>query len=97
MGKEVKVVLKDNRVVYGRLSCMDKGRNLFLVDCIMKTDQEYIAPINDSLKFYVHRENQALRFLNDISLDGFNNDKHLIGNVVVPGSEIERFMVKTDD
>ena len=57
MGKEVKVELKDKRVVYGRFSCMDRGRNLFLVDCIMKTEGEYIAPVNESLKFYVHREN----------------------------------------
>jgi len=39
MGKDVKVVLKDGRVVYGRLSCMDRGKNLFMADCIMKTDK----------------------------------------------------------
>ena len=29
-----------------------------------------------------------------MSLDGFNDDKHLIGNVVIPGSEIDKFMVQ---
>lgn len=35
MNHEVKVILKDKRVIYGRLTCIDKQRNLVIQECIM--------------------------------------------------------------
>lgn len=107
INKSVKITLDDNRVVYGTLHCIDKQRNMVLIDAIQELDQKYVAPINESLNFYVKNENKSQKYIeypenvkNDESLlkkadKEFWRNKFYVGQVIVPGKNIVKLEIQT--
>ena len=63
IGKYVRVVLTDERRIYGNLHCIDKHKNMVIIDAIQEINEKYVAPINETLKFFVKNELRPEKYL----------------------------------
>jgi small nuclear ribonucleoprotein (snRNP)-like protein len=103
----VKITLDDGRVVYGTLHCIDKQKNMVLVEAIQEMDQQFVAPVNESLNFYVKNENKSQKYIeypesvkNDENLlkqvdREFWRNKFYVGQVIVPGKNIKKLEIQS--
>lgn len=108
LGKPVRVELSDGRRVYGNLHCVDKKKNMVLIDALEEVAPEYIAPINDHLTFFVKNDlklEKYLRLDEKIKSDEealkqldskFRKGKFFIGQVIIPGKEIVKLETQQD-
>lgn len=108
LGKPVRVELSDGRRVYGNLHCVDKNKNMVLIDALEEVAPEYIAPINDHLTFFVKNDlnlEKYLRLDEKLKSDeaglkeldsSFRKGKFFIGQVIIPGKEIIKLETQQD-
>ncbi len=108
LGKPVRVELSDGRKIYGNLQCIDKNKNMVLIDALEEVASEYVAPINDYLTFFVKNDYKLEKYLKideKIKSDEeglkkldtlFRKGKFLIGQVIIPGREIVKLETQQD-
>lgn len=106
LGKYVRIVLSDDRKIYGNLHCIDKDKNMVLVDAAQEINDKYVAPINENLKFFVRNELRPEKYLKipeDILQDEekkkilnkeFRKNKFYIGQVIIPGKNIKKLEIQ---
>lgn len=106
LGKYVRVQLTDDRNIYGNLHCIDKEKNMVLVDAIQEINEKYVAPLNQTLKFFVKNDLQPEKYLKvseeilhneekkKILDKEFRKNKFLIGQVIIPGKNIKKLEIQ---
>jgi len=106
LGKYVRVVLSDDRKIYGNLHCVDKFKNMVIVDAIQEINDKYVAPINQTLKFFVKNELRPEKYLKipeNIMNDEekkktlekeFRRNKFYIGQVIIPGKNVKKLEIQ---
>lgn len=106
LGKYVRVVLSDDRKIYGNLHCIDKFKNMVIIDAIQEIEDKYVAPINQTLKFFVKNEVRPEKYLKipeNIAKDeekrkelekSFRRNKFYIGQVIIPGKNIKTLEIQ---
>lgn len=106
LGKYIRVVLDDDRKIYGNLHCVDKYKNMVIVDAIQEISEKYVAPINENLKFFVKNELRPEKYLNipesllkdeeqkKILDKEFRKNKFYIGQVIIPGKNIKKLEIQ---
>ena len=104
--KVIKITLTDKRVLYGKLSCIDKQKNIVLADSIEQIAHEYIAPVNEQLSFLARSSLKASNYV-EVEKDQLENqelmekvdkefakNKFYVGQVIVQGKSIEKIEVQ---
>ena len=106
LGKYVRVILSDDRKIYGNLHCVDKCKNMVIVDAVQEIDDKYVAPINQTLKFFVKSQLKPENYLKipqDIATNEeqkkqlekeFRRNKFYIGQVIIPGKNVKRLEIQ---
>ena len=106
LGKYVRVVLSDDRKIYGNLHCVDKFKNMVILDAIQEINDKYVAPINQTLKFFVKNELRPEKYLKipeNIMNDEekkktlekeFRRNKFYIGQVIIPGKNVKKLEIQ---
>lgn len=106
LGKYVRVILSDDRKIYGNLHCVDKFKNMVLVDSVQEIDDKYVAPINQTLKFYVKNQLKPENYLKipqEIANNEeqkkqlekeFRRNKFYIGQVIIPGKNVKKLEIQ---
>ena len=106
LGKYVRVILSDDRKIYGNLHCVDKFKNMVIVDAVQEIDDKYVAPINQTLKFFVKSQLKPENYLKipqDIATNEeqkkqlekeFRRNKFYIGQVIIPGKNVKRLEIQ---
>ena len=101
LGKTIKIELKDNRCIYGILHCVDKFKNMVLVEAVEEIETKYISPINKSLSFFMRNTISAdkyITFPEEIKSNSelmkeinekFCENKFWVGQVIIPGDKIK--------
>ena len=106
LGKYVRVILSDDRKIYGNLHCVDKFKNMVIVDAVQEIDDKYVAPINQTLKFFVKSQLKPENYLKipqDIATNEeqkkqlekeFRRNKFYIGQVIIPGKNVKKLEIQ---
>ena len=106
LGKYVRIVLNDDRRIYGNLHCIDKNKNMVIIDALQEIDEKYVAPINQTLKFFVKndlRPEKYMKIPENLLKDEekkkkleaeFRKNKFFIGQVIIPGKNIKKLEIQ---
>jgi len=106
LNKPVLVTLADQRKIFGKLTCVDKHKNLVVTDAVEEIPDEYIAKINEKLPILTR---SAMKIQNYFTLpeeiindkaklkeieEQFFKNKFYLGQAIIPGFSITKVEIQ---